>query len=67
MDETLRRLNAMADEVERQIDSCHEVVACPKCGAPVGKLCVLVRRGNKTGRRLKHPHRERWTLVVPDR
>jgi predicted RNA-binding Zn-ribbon protein involved in translation (DUF1610 family) len=64
MDEMLRSLNAMADEIERRMDSCHEFVACPKCGEPIGKRCVLVRRGNKYGSRLKHPHRERWTLVV---
>lgn len=58
-----RRLMAAADEANARIASCHEEVACPKCLAPVGVKCTNLRGGSE----LKHPHRERWTQVVPAR
>lgn len=50
-------------EMNARIASCHERVACPKCGAEVGVRCWTPARSRHT----KHPHRERWTLVVPAR
>lgn len=63
-----------ADRLNARIESCHEEVACPRCGAPVGHECRQMPAGFRVaipgtppGRVLKHPHRERWTLVVPAR
>jgi hypothetical protein len=51
--------------------TCHERVACPYCGAPVGQRCVRVNAAVAPWGRyahvgpdgapppLKHPHRER--------
>lgn len=50
------------------IESCHEVVACPKCRAPIGEVCRNMNIGRRrNGAPLKHPHRERWTQVVAAR
>lgn len=55
-----------AREAEERIRTCHEVVACPKCGAPIGVRCW--RAGSRRpGVELKHPHEQRWTLVQPAR
>jgi hypothetical protein len=68
-----RRLLAAAEEANERIASCHEVVACPKCGAPVGKRCRAMPRGFRPldgdgrVRVLKTPHKQRWTLVQPAR
>lgn len=60
---------ATAARVEA-IARCHERVACPKCGAIVGDRCHRVGalyipryEGYVPPPSLKHPHRERWTLV----
>lgn len=63
-----------AAEANKRIANCHEVVACPKCHAPIGERCRRAR-AQHTRRGvfataepvLKHPHRERWTQVQPDR
>lgn len=63
------RLLLAADAANRRIENCHTEVACPSCGAPVGTRCwPLSGRGypNKDQHN-KHPHRKRWTLVVPAR
>jgi hypothetical protein len=65
-----RRAARAADEANERIRTCHERVACPRCGAPVGGRCFDVRdRGKHPAwrRALKHPHRERWTQEVPAR
>lgn len=64
------RLRQAAADAEARIANCHTVVACPACGVPRGERCV--RRGTSSeasvwAPRLKHPHRERWTMVVPAR
>lgn len=66
------RLLLAAAEAEARIASCHEEVACPACGAPVGVRCRQLR--SRTGKtyaikdsELKHPHRRRWSQVVPPR
>jgi hypothetical protein len=68
MDETERRLLAAAEEANERIRTCHERVACPLCGAPVGTRCRRVNAISSLSRApLKHPHRQRWTLVQPAR
>lgn len=71
-----RALQEVAADVSARVERCHEVVACPKCGAPIGERCVRVVRGHGYGHGgapgwtpppLKHSHRERWTLLVPAR
>jgi len=83
-----RALMVAADEANERIRTCHEVVACPRCHAPIGSRCAAlqgaggggyamleVRAGKwpprttyvQMGRELKHPHRERWTLVQAPR
>lgn len=68
------RLLAEAARLEARAARCHEEVGCPRCGAPVGHECrkmpqgfTVAIPGTPPGRPLKHPHRERWTLVVPAR
>lgn len=58
-----RRMQLAVDAANDRIRMCHEQVACPRCGAGVGQRCIPLRGG----RPLKHPHRERWTLVQPAR
>jgi hypothetical protein len=72
-EETERRLLAAAEDANERIRSCHEVVACPKCGAPVGEVCRSMNGGagyvegrHWQGKPVK-PHEERWTLVQPAR
>lgn len=64
-------MRAAAADLEDRIAACHDVVACPKCKAPVGTRCVFRPAGAAGGfvarRTLKHPHKQRWTLVVPAR
>lgn len=67
-------LLAAAAEANERVARCHEVVACPKCFAPRGVKCrampagyVVGSRGGGSGRELRNPHRERWTLVQPAR
>jgi hypothetical protein len=67
-------LIAAADAANERVTRCHEVVTCPKCSAPVGVKCrampagyVVGPRGGGSGRELRNPHRERWTLVQPAR
>lgn len=59
---------AVAESNER-IERAHEQVACPSCGAPIGTRCWQLSGRGKPLRHitLKHPHRKRWTLVVPAR
>ncbi len=66
-------LQAAAD-AEARIANCHEQVACPTCSAPVGKRCRSMPRGYRPldighprARELRHPHKRRWTQVVPAR
>lgn len=72
-EETERRLMAAAVAANERIASCHEVVACPKCGAPVGVRCRSMPRGYRPldgpgrVRILRSPHRQRWTLVQAPR
>lgn len=63
------------------IDTCHERVACPKCGAPVGERChklssrpardaplAMRERSSPTPPvEAKNPHEERWRQEVPPR
>jgi hypothetical protein len=65
-------LLAAADEANARIATCHERVACPKCGAPIGRRCRRLprgfsqaseRRGLGQPSKVVGPHRERWTLV----
>lgn len=57
-----------ADAQEARIEHCHEEVACPYCLARVGERCRSMQKPGRTPPVLvKHPHRERWTLVVPAR
>jgi hypothetical protein len=57
-------LLAAAADANARIASCHEHVACPKCGAPVGEVCRNMNIGRRRrGAPTKHPHQERWTLV----
>ncbi len=64
-------LRQAAADAEARIANCHEHVHCPRCLARVGVRCrraVIDCDGHLTlGRTLKHPHRERWTQVVPAR
>lgn len=68
-------LRQAAADAEARIALCHEKVACPKCGAPIGTRCRSMPRGYRpldhgghpAARELKHPHRQRWTQVVPAR
>jgi hypothetical protein len=66
---TRARLAEVAEEANARIESCHERVACPRCGQQVGERCVRMVGGVgfRGGPPLKHPHRERWTLVQPAR
>ncbi|MET0601862.1 MAG: HAD domain-containing protein [Baekduia sp.] len=61
-----RGMLAQIDRTAELIASCHERVPCPRCEAEIGQRCCNVRRGFE-GTRLKHPHKERWTQVVPAR
>lgn len=68
------RMMRAVEEANERIRTCHERVACPKCLAPVGARCrralrSMMRTGVfATGQpELKHPHRERWTLVQAPR
>lgn len=63
-------MRATAAELEARIEDCHMEVDCPRCCMPVGRRCVRARPGGGRAyplRELKHPHRERWTRVVPAR
>lgn len=68
---TERSLLEAAAEANERIRTCHQVVACPRCGAPIGTRCYRVGRtsswpiGGATP--LKNPHQERWTQVQPAR
>jgi hypothetical protein len=64
---TERALLIAADEANQRIANCHAEVACPRCLAPVGSRCRSMVSGRRSGFETKHPHRERWTLVVPAR
>lgn len=67
---TERALLAAAEAANERIASCHEVEGCPKCGMPVGVRCVRMLPSGFLREpfvHTKHPHRERWTLVVPAR
>lgn len=61
-----KRALAAAAAANERIERCHEQVACPTCGAPVGERCWPVRR-NMDIRPLKHPHRARWVQVQAPR
>lgn len=61
---TFRRMFAAADDLIERIATCHERVACPRCGAPVGQRC---RALPKNVRATKHPHDERWRQETPAR
>lgn len=72
--EMQRRMTEAAEAANERIRTCHERVACPKCGAPVGTKCRAMPRGyrpldlgDRAARELKSPHRQRWTLVQPAR
>lgn len=58
-----------AARLQERIATCHEVVDCPRCHALIGERCRRVRgyRTPPPSEPLKHPHRERWTRVVPER
>jgi hypothetical protein len=58
-----RAMTHTVADIERRIAGCHHEAACPRCGAEVGKKCRSLRDGSLT----KHPHRERWTQIVPAR
>lgn len=69
-------LLAAADEANERIRTCHEVVACPRCRAPIGRRCRRMPRGfsEASERRglgqpgaIVGPHRERWALVQAPR
>lgn len=60
-------LLAAAAAANEAIESCHERVACPKCGAQVGYRCMNMARQLGPLTNTKHPHRERWTQVVAAR
>lgn len=60
-------LTEAARVAEQRIATCHERVACPACGVPRGHRCIRKGGGWGTSTPLKHPHRERWTQVVPAR
>lgn len=70
-DEAGRRLLAYAAELNERVERCHEEVGCPRCFRPRGEKCVRVIAASTglrvTAETLKHPHRERWTQVVPAR
>jgi hypothetical protein len=75
-DEVEAALLRAADEANARIASCHERVACPKCRAPVGERCRRMPRGYSPASASRGmtqpgavvgPHRERWTLVQPER
>lgn len=56
-----RAVRRAVDELQTRIESCHERVPCPKCGAQRGERChSLARRSTAKPREVKHPHRERW-------
>jgi hypothetical protein len=63
------RLLAAAAAANERIENCHVEVACPKCGAPVGERCVRAHPVRSWAEQppVLHPHRERWTRVVPAR
>lgn len=65
IDGTEAALLAAAAQANRRIETCHERVACPACGAPIGSRCVrLTRAGTptKSAATLKHPHTKRFEL-----
>ena len=74
-DDIVQRMERVADELNRRIRTCHERLACPKCGAPVGELCRRLPKGYMlayTGEPREYrmgavvgPHRERWTQETP--
>lgn len=66
-DEFLAGMAERAALTQRRIAEAHHVVACPSCGAPVGHRCVRKGQDYMAAASLKHPHRRRWTLVVPAR
>lgn len=76
-DEMEARLLAAAEAANEKIRTCHERVACPRCGAPVGKRCTKLSSksyrsadpglGRIPAIETKHPHEERWTQEVPKR
>lgn len=53
-------------EMNHLIETCHERVACPRCGAPVGAKCAALPKAWPVGRVVK-PHKQRWTQEVPER
>ena len=61
--ETERAMTRVVAEMEQRIADCHHEVPCPRCGAELHVEC----RSLRNGRPVKHPHRERWTQVVPER
>lgn len=70
-DDVFVALIAAAEDAAERIRTCHERVACPKCDAPIGERCRRMPAGFVGGVRGRDavvgPHRERWTLVQPDR
>jgi hypothetical protein len=62
-----KQLRASAAAANAAISTCHERVACPRCGAQIGVPCRNITRSYKRGRPLQHPHRERWAQETPAR
>lgn len=61
-------LLAAAEAANERIRNCHMEVACPYCLARVGERCRSMKQPGRVPPVLvKHPHRERWTQVVPAR
>lgn len=58
-EDLMAELLVAAAAAESAVANCHEVRACPRCNAPVGKRCVNITRTYRRNRVLKHPHPER--------
>lgn len=70
-EDIVKRMERVADELNRRVRTIHERVACPKCYAPVGERCRYASPPaycfQPDRAILKHPHRERWSQEVPPR
>lgn len=73
-EETIEAFKALGRALNEKIDTCHERVACPTCGAVVGDRChrkgalyLPGYKGYAAPAWLKHPHDARWQQEVPPR
>jgi hypothetical protein len=70
-DDIVKRLERVAEEMNRRISTVHNRLDCPRCRAPRFERCRAMPRGyhgmDPSGRELAHSHRERWTQETPAR